>query len=244
MRATGGQMIDLGGFSTDSTNSGSILDGTDPFFLTLGSIAPDAINGFYCVMESDFFDNQSGEIDDLFDASPFKNNLATPGTRPDYSAANALAGGMPAFDFGTAANGDIFTAAKSGTYKEIIIAGAYKEGLDTAFDDEIVITTNAAGGNRISGASASAELNSGGFASSVSINGAAVTATLLPTGFSVLRFTGASAITGLQNFFGEPSQPTRSWQGPVGLLLTSKRDLSTDEFSGILGAIQDKFSIA
>lgn len=243
-RSTGGQMLDLGGFTGDAGDNGTVLDGTDPFYDTIATIAPDALNGFYSVLESQFYDNQSGEIDDFFDASPFKSNLSTPGTRPAYDAANTLAGGLPAADFGSATNGHIFDPAKSSTVKEVIIACAYKDGTDSSFDDAITIMTNASGGNKISGTSGAATLDGAGVVSTVSKNGGAASATMLPGGFAVYRFTLPSAINEQHYFFGELSQATRSWQGPVGLLLTSKRDLTTTEFNGMLSAIQTKFSIA
>lgn len=60
VRGTGGQMLDLGGFSGTSNDSGSILDGTDPFYMAIGAVAPDAINGFFSVLQSSFFFKLSG----------------------------------------------------------------------------------------------------------------------------------------------------------------------------------------
>lgn len=247
LRSTGGQMIELGGFSGDSDDSGSVLDGADPFFMAVGALAPNAINGFYCVLDSEFFVNNGGEVDQLYDSSPFKNNLSTPGTRPDYDAVNVLAGGQPAIDFGTALNSDIFAPAKSSTVKEVIIACSYKDGADTAFDDFNTIMANSAGDNYIlcdSGGDALYTAGSAAFAEDVSVNGGVVSATMLPSGFAVFRFTGASAVTDSFYYFGRISRTNRGWQGPVGLLLTSERDLTGSEYSALLSAIQTKFSIS
>lgn len=251
-RSTGGQLIDLGD-NTYSTANGTIIDGTDPFWLTLTTIAPSKIVGIYSVDKSDFFDNQSSQVDDLFDVSPNKNNGTTANAHttvlnPDYTASNADANDMPTFTWaidGTK-HSNYFDLAKSATFQDVIFIGQYKDGLDSAFDDYNSVVTGSASGDQprvIGNISTANILSSNQFATTVSVNGDAASATMLPAPFGIYRFTDTAANTDSFDLLGGTAYTNRGWVGATAVMIASNETLMPGEFIPVLEAAAEKYGV-
>jgi hypothetical protein len=247
-KATGGQLIDLGGGSYENgVASGSyILDGTNPYYLAVATVAPDALIGWWDLQNTAWLDIQSGGVDDIFDISPNKANLADGGTRATYNATNALANGFAAMNPGTANNSIYYLASKSTVIREVVMVGAVEDGADTTFDASMRFMSNATGVKRLAGSSGTATLEDAAGDSAgttVSIDGAAASATMLPTGYSLWRFTLGSDQTDTFRFFGDSSAANVGIQGIISDAFIFNRTLSSDEWNALMGAITDARSL-
>ena len=243
-RSSGGQLISLGGNSF-STSNGTIVDGTDDFWLTLATIAPDAIVGLFSVDELQYWDNVSDNINELIDASPRKYNLTTPAGDIGYLASLPAANSNPVIDFGTAKHSRYFAGASAMDLKEVIIVGLYNDGSDTGFEDyEAVLCGSSAGGQpRIIGSIGTANLHAGDFTNTVSKNGAAASSSILPAPMGVYRFTPSSVKNSTWDLFGTDAYTNRGWIGYVAMAILTNRDLTTDEFSAIKAACDTKYDL-
>lgn len=247
-KSTGGQLLDLGGgvYQNGDSSGTIVLDGRNEYLKTMATVAPDAIVGWWETSSSQFVDIISNGVDDFFDLGPNKLNLADGGTRAPYEASNAVANGNSAAVFPSTLNSIYYLASKSATVKELVIVCAYKDGLDTTFDDFNVFMANSTGVKSIRGDSGLDTLDDDGVnsaATTVSKNGAAATATMLPTGYALFRFTCASGQTDTFRFFGDSSAANRGFQGPISAAFVSNRDLTSDEWTQISNAMYGEFGI-
>lgn len=241
-RSYGGQLISLGG-NDFTTSNGTIIDGTDDFWLAVATIAPDAIVGVFSVGEAQYWDNVSGAINVLYDASPRKYNMITPEDNIDYISSFAAANNEAVMDLGSTPHANYFAGANNMDLKEMIFVGQYKDGSDTDFDYyQYILAGNLTNGNpRVMGSDGYAVLHDGDFSSTVSINGGAYQSTMLPAPMSLFRFTTASVLNHTWDLFGSNYYPDRGWAGYAALVIFANRDLTTDEFNAIKTACDTKY---
>ncbi len=242
-RSTGGQLISLGG-NTYSTSNDTIIDGTDDFWLTIATIAPDAIVGIFSVDEEQYWDNAGSLINQLNDASPKKYNLLTPAGDFAVDASHAGANDQPVIDCGTEKHSKYFAGSSAMDLKEVIMFGQYGDGTDTTFEDyeAIICGSDSGGAPRTIGSIGLATLHQSNlFAGTVSKNGEPASTTMLPAPMGVYRFTAASVQNSTWDLFGTDAYTNRGWIGCVALAILSNRDLTSDEFTAIKAVCERKY---
>ncbi len=234
--STGGQFINLGGNTRGNVSGGTtnLYDPPTAYQQAVLELAPDALRGWWVLDVPSQRDIITGGVDDLFDMCYERVNLADGGTRPTYDTSNALCNGHPAMNFGTSTNAMYMVASKAmPAVKEIVWVGAYKDGVDTTFDDANTIMAIAGDTKAIRGVSGAATLDATGTVNStVSKNGATASSTILPGQFAVYRHTLTSAQNDTFRFFGSGTAG-RGWQGPIAEFMVFRRDLTTDEFNSL-----------
>lgn len=145
----------------------------------------------------------------------------TAGRRPAYETSNAAANGNPAVVWpDTALNNKVLLTAAEYSAAYLVIVCAYRSGAETTFagsTDLIGRTTGGADNNRVIGSSGTADLlvspetyNTVG----ASVNGGAVSLTVLPLPLSVVELEAQRA-TAKVRYLGNFSTATRGWQGPI-----------------------------
>ncbi len=244
-RSTGGQLISLGG-NTYGTSNDTIVDGSDNFWLTLATIAPDAIVGIFSVDEDQYWDNAGALINQLNDASPRKYNLLTPAGDFAVNASFAGANDQPVIDFGSAKHSKYFAGPSALDLKEVIVVGQYKDGIDTTFEDyeAIIAGSDSVGIPRVIGSIGLATLHQTNlFSGTVSKNGATATTTMLPAPFGVYRFTSSTVQNSTWSLFGTGAVTNRGWIGYAALAILCNRDLTTDEFNAIKTVCDEKYAL-
>lgn len=242
VRSTGGMAFDMGGntFATVDDDSDGRIDYNDATLYEVAIRYASKLSSLYSMANPRYYANVGGEVNQLFDLSAQKNKLTTPTTRPtiDLSYVN----GYAAMDFGSSPNEAVFDSSKSTDVKHIFFVGDYDGGSDNTFDDLNGIINNNSGSRRIVGDTGTADLYTTGtdnFAETVSVNGAAASVVMLPTGFGHFKFTSttAAAESATWEFFGDNSNTNRGWQGGVHMFYTLDADPSAGDESAIQATI-------
>lgn len=252
-KSANGQFIDMGNnsFPNGYASGTFVIDGTDPYQLAIATATPITQIGWWDFLSvnggtTNSYLTSGGNVSGFNDLSPIKTNLSAT-TRAVFNATNALANGHAAANFGTSLNSINYLASRSNTVKRFTFVGAYKDGLDSTFDDFITFMCNATATQAVRGDSGLSTLQDDGtntVCHQVSLNGATATATMLPTGFAIFEFVLDSAQTGTFRFWGDSSNANRGWGGVVVLGLLDSDDITAGQRTARLNAIKGRFGIA
>jgi lysophospholipase L1-like esterase len=174
-----------------------------------------------------------------------------------YDPANSVANGLPAL-VGDATAKRMYIAGNSASQTsfglaELYIVAAYKDGLDSTFDNNACLWTKegiATGDYRVMGdtsGSANAFLTGGKFADhdGAYINGAAsATNTILPRPLSLMRFTRATAISQGWIIGAPEGSGSRYWNGVICEIIGLSSDATTDERVALEAYLMNKWGIS
>lgn len=188
----------------------------------------------------------------VFDTSGSNNHSTRTGTLT-YDAANTIMGGRGALVWPTGGSGNGLILPGM-TIKEVIVVGAYKDGVDTTFDNFDMVLSGVSGtsdaprimansGNGLwSGSSVMTGLAQRDAGANNFGRDDFVTSAGLGAGFRTWRFRAGTATTETEWRIGVGSDtPSRCWDGPISLVILSDRDLTQNEVNDIYGWINWKF---
>lgn len=232
-RSGGGMLIDLGGNDLSGTSQpDNYVDGTDPYYLTLATVAPEALSSWYDVGDPSYFRNQNGGVDDLYDLGPEKRFPDAP--TENRAVVITETNGVQILDFGDVPHDIYYISTGAEDYKEAIFVFKYKDGLDNSFDADAFFLSDTGGNNYIKGLAGTDGLDTA--AGAFSSAGGQV----LPSDYNILRVQGDVVVNMTLRLFGDGAG------GGVPMkLLTAiffRQDLSIDQFNAISAAIQNKIN--
>lgn len=210
------------------------------------------IGWFDAQQASSFTIGAANEVTAADNLTGLSGIVASPYGGPTYAASEPTANGHPALVWPSTTNRLGLEQAEDSSASEVFIVAAYKDGLDAAFDEYTTFVTSFAGmtantGQRIMGEQSGSGFWTGSFLTSVSINGAAPTASVLPAPLSVLHFSAPATPILVANIGGRNGthEKVRAWQGAICevLIYSDQVALTTGDVDLVNDYLMQKWGI-